>query len=58
MESQMKMRLENPELVFPSDSVVWNAKFPGTWLVSKTKVIFVRQCYIDLYALCRLLSLR
>lgn len=41
------------ELVFPLDSSVWDTKFPGHWLVSKSKVIFVRQCYIDLYALRR-----
>jgi hypothetical protein len=44
---------ESEKLVFPSDSPIWDTKFPGQWLVSKRKVIFVRQCYIDLYALCR-----
>ena len=40
-------------LVFPSESPVWDPDLAGRWLVSKMKVIFVRQCYIDLYAMCR-----
>ena len=39
-------------LVFPSDSV-WDTDHPQKWLVSLKKTVFVRQCYVELYALCQ-----